>query len=237
MSKALRQALQACAPVRTLLADMRAQGTAEADLLLHQARLAEAPAGAVLFRPGEPCGQYLVVLAGVVRVSLTAENGREMLLYRVGPGQTCVLTTMALLGRRRHEAEGRAEGQVRALALPAAAFDALLARSTAFRRFVFDSLSMRVLDLMHLAGQVAFARLDARLAAFLLHQAADGELRMTHQDIAVELAASREAVSRLLKRFEQQGLLKLGRGRLRLRDVAALSRMAEETTVPDINDA
>ncbi len=227
MSVSLEELAADCAPLGTLLAEMAQQAR---DVLARQARAVRVAADTALFHPGEACTQYLIVLEGAVRVQLRAENGREIMLYRVGPGQTCVLTTMALLSGAPYEAEGRTETDVRALALPVVAFDELLATSGAFRRFVFSALAMRISDLMHLVGQVAFARLDARLAGFLLHHVGshDGKdcaLRMTHQDIAAELGASREAVSRLLKGWERQGLVRLGRAEVRVVDAAGLRRL------------
>ena len=223
MSHALEQALQRCPSTAALL--RRMEEPARAALMRH-ARLADIAAGSVLFHPGDACSQYMVVLQGAVGVRLLAESGREILLYRVHAGQTCVLTTMALLSGAPYEAQGRADEPVRALALPAAGFEELMEISAAFRRFAFSSLAMRVADLMQLVGQVAFARLDARLAAFLLHHAGadDDTLRMTHQDIAAELGASREAVSRLLKSWERHGWLRLGRGEVRVLNAAALRR-------------
>ena len=215
-----------CPPLRDLLSSMDEAARAR---LVREARTFTVPAATTLFRPGEACSQYLVVLNGAMRVSMTGETGREILLYRVTPGQTCVLTTLALISGAPYEAEGRTEREVKALALPAMTFDALLVDSAAFRRFVFSAFATRITDLMHLLRQVAFARLDARLAAFLLHHAgADGTLRMTHQEIAAELGASREAVSRLLKGFEQQGHLELARGRVRIANMAALRALSRD---------
>ncbi len=223
MLHAVEEIAATCPPLRALLAQM---DTATRRRLERGARLVRVPADTVLFRPGEACTQYLVVTDGSVRVDMTSDTGREILLYRVGPGQTCVLTTLALLSGAPYEAEGRTETQVRALSLQASAFDALVAQSAAFRRFVFSAFAMRITDLMHLLRQVAFTRLDTRLAGFLLHHAAaDGALRMTHQEIAAELGASREAISRLLKAFEQQGLVELSRARILLRDIAAMRKM------------
>ena len=216
----------ACPPLHALLADMDETARAR---LAREARTLTVPAATTLFRPGEACSQYLIVLNGAVRVSMTGETGREILLYRVGAGQTCVLTTLALISGAPYEAEGRTETEVKALALPAMTFDALLVDSAAFRRFVFSAFATRITDLMHLLRQIAFARLDARLVAFLLHHVdADGTLRMTHQEIAAELGASREAVSRLLKGFEQQGLLSLARGQVRLQDAEALRALTRD---------
>ena len=226
MTRSIENMAAACPPLATLLAEMAEPARRR---LQQHARPVAVPAGTVLFRPGDACAQYLIVTEGAVRVGMTGETGREILLYRVGPGQTCVLTTLALISGTPYEAEGQAETDVRALALPAATFEELLVESAAFRRFVFTAFAMRITDLMHLLRQIAFARLDARLAAFLLHHAdAEGTLRLTHQEIAAELGASREAVSRLLKTFEQQGLVALSRGCVRLRDLPALRRIAGE---------
>jgi CRP/FNR family transcriptional regulator len=233
MSRTVEEIAAACPPLRALLAAMEEPARHR---LQREARPMRMPAGTVLFRPGEACSQYLIVIDGAVRVDMASDTGREILLYRVGPGQTCVLTTLALISGAPYEAEGKAETEVRALTLPAAAFDELLVESAAFRRFVFTAFAMRITDLMHLLRQIAFARLNQRLAAFLLHHAdPEGALRLTHQDIAAELGASREAVSRLLKAFEQQGLVALSRARIRLLDVAAMRKMI--ASAPSFTDS
>jgi CRP/FNR family transcriptional regulator len=193
-----------------------------------QARPIRAPAGQVLFRAGGPCQAYLVVQDGVVRVQKTAASGREIVLYRVEAGQTCVLTTACLLGRRDYDAEGIAETDLRAIALPVPAFDALMAGSAAFRRFVFQSYASRVSDLLLLIEEVAFGRIDVRLAQCLLARRDDGgRVAATHQELAVELGTAREVVSRQLKEFERQGWVRLARGRLDLVKPQALAGLAE----------
>ncbi|MBI4968362.1 MAG: Crp/Fnr family transcriptional regulator [Rhodospirillales bacterium] len=193
-----------------------------------QARPVSASAGQVLFRAGGPCQAYLVVEEGVVRVQKTAASGREIVLYRVEAGQTCVLTTACLLGRRDYDAEGIAETDIRALALPVPAFESLMAGSAAFRRFVFQSYASRVSDLLLLIEEVAFGRIDARLAQCLLaRQDGAGRIAATHQELAVELGTAREVVSRQLKEFERQGWVRLARGRLDLVQPRALAGLAE----------
>lgn len=191
-------------------------------------RVVRMPAGATLFRPGDLCENYLVVLKGAARITLTSESGREILLYRVEPGQSCVLTTAALMSESDYDAEGVTETDVEAMIIPAAAFGELLASSAVFRRFVFSSFAVRLQDLIGLVGEVAFSRLDRRLAAFLLRRAGDGgEVAMTHQEIAAEVGSTREAVSRLLKSFERDGLVRLRRGIVEVTDKAGLARMQD----------
>lgn len=198
-----------------------------------QARLGRAiepvhlPSDAIVFRSGDDCARFLLVVAGSVRVQQVAESGREIVLYRVGPGETCVLTTACLLGGEPYAAEGVTDGEVDALVLPAAAFHELLAGSEVFRRFVFRTYGRRLTQIMAVVEEVAFRRIDGRLARHLLALAgAADEVRVTHQELAVELGTAREVVSRQLKVLETQGLVAASRGTIRLCDRAALAHLA-----------
>jgi CRP/FNR family transcriptional regulator len=186
----------------------------------------EAPAGTVLFRPGDACALYILLLRGTVRVQLATADGHEIVLYRVAPGQTCVLTTSCLIAHDAYAAEGIAETAVSGVGLPPALFDRLLADSAEFRRFVFASFAQRLTDLMLLLNEVAFRRIDARLADWLLQRHDRLTIRSTHQAIAAELGTAREVVSRQLKEFERQGLVALARGQVELVDPPRLQRIA-----------
>jgi CRP/FNR family transcriptional regulator, anaerobic regulatory protein len=182
--------------------------------LCQEVRRIRLPAGASPFRSGDRCDNYVFLLAGRIRVQMVAENGREIVLYRIGPGETCVLTTACLLSGDAYPAEARSETELEALVLPREGFRALLDRSPAFRDFVFRAYGERIASLIALIQEVVFRRLDARLARWLLHRdEADGpRLPVTHQQIAVEVGSAREVVSRQLKEFERRGWLRLGRG-------------------------
>jgi len=185
------------------------------------------PAQAIVFRQGDKCGQYLLVLQGSVKVLTRALNGREIVLYRLGAGDSCVLTTACLFGKGRYPAEGVTESDVTALTLPADVFHQALQDSGAFREFVFQSFTTHLASVIALVEEVAFGRLDSRLARHLLQQC-DAELIVitTHQALATELGSSREVVSRLLKELEIQGKLELQRGSIRLLDTAALKQLS-----------
>lgn len=190
-----------------------------ARMLEASARVVTIPPGTQLFRDGSECSSYVLVIEGSIRVQKVAENGREIVLYRVERGQSCVLTTNCLIARDDYAAEGITETDVKALVLPAPSFRALLAKSDAFRDFVFSAYAARISDLLMLIEEVAFGRIDVRLAAWLRqHADAAGEIKATHQDIAVELGTAREVVSRQLKEFERRGWVALGRGRMQVRD-------------------
>lgn len=177
------------------------------------------PAGQRAFADGDPCRAFLLVLSGSVRVQKVGESGREIVLYRVMPGQTCVLTTNCLLAGEDYGAEGITETPVTAAALSVSTFQALLAQSADFRRFVFASFATRIADLLALIEDVAFGRIDQRLHhALWQRQRQHGRslLEVTHQDLAVELGTAREVISRRLKDFERQGWLRLSRGKIEL---------------------
>lgn len=184
------------------------------------------PAGVQPFRASDHCEHYFFVLAGRVRVQMVAESGREIVLYRIGAGETCVLTTACLLSGENYPAEARSETELDALMLPRTAFRALLDRSPAFRDFVFRAYGQRIAGLMALIEEVVFRRLDLRLAQWLAERAdAQGtHLPMTHQEIAQELGSAREVVSRQLKDFERRGWLVLGRGAVEVVQPEALRR-------------
>lgn len=185
----------------------------ELEGLLSRATEVELPKNAKIFEPGGPCTSYLLVLEGQVRVRKLSESGREIVLYRVHPGETCVLTTACLLSGEDYGAEAIAETPVRAIAIPRPAFDATLVRSEAFRQFVFHVYSQRIGDLLLLIEEVAFGRMDARLAQRLLQLSSSSpELRMTHQELAAELGTHREVVTRLLKDMESAQALETSRG-------------------------
>ncbi len=183
------------------------------------------PAGQLLFDDHQACAGFPFLITGSVRVSKLAPNGRELPLYRVAPGETCIISSSCLLGRRDYNARGITEADTELMLLPRTTFESLLAEP-AFRTFVFHLFSERIADLMQLIEAVAFQRLDQRLAALLLGKGR--LLHVTHQQLADELGSVREIVSRLLKGFAEQGLVRLGREQLEVLDPAGLRRMASE---------
>lgn len=193
--------------------------------LSRESRLVGLPAGTMVFRPGDACTAYLVMLEGSVRVQLTTEGGHEIVLYRVEGGESCILTTACLLASRDYAAEGVTETEVRALAIPNATVDRLLAQSPAFRRLVFRDYGDRLHGLVALVSEVAFRRMDARLAEWLLRQISD-RVTTTHREIAAELGTAREVVSRLLKELERHGIVELSRGSISLLDRTRLEQLA-----------
>lgn len=185
--------------------------------------------GSQIFGPGQTPQNYLLLISGDIRVSQMSESGREIVLYRVLPGESCALTTICLLGGDDYTAEAIAETDIEAVIIPRAAFDDLLVRSPPFRQFVFAAFSHRVTDLFKLVDEIAFQRVDVRLAHKLIERAGgSGELAITHQQLASELGTAREVVSRQLQEFQRRGLIASARGSITLLDRTALAKLASD---------
>jgi CRP/FNR family transcriptional regulator len=198
------------------------------ETLVARSAVVRVPAGQVIFGPGRSPDNLLLLLQGTVRVHQTSESGREIVLYRVEAGQSCVLTTACLLAHEDYTAEGVAETDVEAVAIPRSVFDELMARSADFRSFVFTAYSRRITDLFRVIDEVAFGRIDVRLAHRLVSLARGGaDVEATHQQLATELGTAREVISRQLQEFHRKGWIAQARGAIRLDDRAALERVAE----------
>jgi CRP/FNR family transcriptional regulator, anaerobic regulatory protein len=197
------------------------------DLLLARSVIISAPAGSVIFGPGKSPENMLFLLDGVVRVQQVSETGHEIVLYRITAGESCVLTTACLLAYDDYAAEGIAETDVQAAAVPRDVFDDLVGQSKSFRDFVFAAFSKRITDLFLMIDEVAFQRVDVRLADKLLKLSqGDAQIATTHQKLAVELGTAREVVSRQLQEFQRRGWIAQARGSVAISDRAGLEQLA-----------
>ena len=186
-------------------------------------------AGSPLFKPRDGCPGFPVVLSGRVRVSRTLDSGRELVLYDVSPGESCVLSTGCLLGQSPYGAHGLCMTDVELALIPKPVFDRLLAEHAPFRADVFGVFSERLGRLMELVEEVGFQRLDQRLANALLGKGQ--RVNASHEQLARELGVSRESVSRQLKHFEERGWVQLGRGAIDILDPRALRQLAAAGSV------
>ena len=178
-------------------------------------------AGTYYFHTGDPCKGVALLGKGSIRVFKTGENGREITLYHVFPGESCLLTLNSVMNGAPYPAEAFVEEDVEAALVPVPLFRSWVERDPSLRRFVFGVMSERLTKLMSLVDEITFGRLEQRLGDFLLdqfrkNQSRDLTLTMTHEHIASQLGSAREVISRLLKEFERRGILQLGRGRLTL---------------------
>ena len=176
------------------------------------------PTGAIAFHKGDACKSFILVLEGQVRVQLSSEGGREVVLYRVKPGGTCALTTSCLIGKEEYPAEAVIEEDITALMIPDRDFRQALLDSEVFRQFVFQGFSRRLCNIVSRMETVALKTIDQRLAQHLLKGDDNSLSNITHQVLAAEIGTAREVVSRKLKRFESDGLIRSSRGRVEIVD-------------------
>lgn len=184
------------------------------------------PSGKVLFRPGDEVTGFVLVVAGRVDVYMTGPTGREILLYSVTPGETCVQTTLGLLGEEDYSGEAVAETDIEIVVIPKALFMELLELSVAFRTFVFHAFASRLRSIMQVLERVAFIKVEERLASALLERSDEtGLVHNTHQELATAIGSAREVVSRRLELFGKKGLVTLERGNIQITNRSGLARL------------
>lgn len=202
-----------------LPADIRAELEAGSQIV-------SVPAGTQIFAPGQTADNLWLLLEGTVKVQQKSETGREVFLYRVHAGESCVLTTACMLAFEDYAAEGTSETDVRAVAIPRQTFDDLVSKSPVFREFVFTAYSRRITDLFTLIDDIVFQRMDVRLAARLLELADTGDVvHATHAVLGTELGTAREVISRTLAEFQRRGWVEQARGEVHLIGKDGLERM------------
>ena len=194
-------------------------------------RFAELASGEVAYHQGWECPNYVMCIEGRTRVFKSSGLGREILIYRVSAGETCVLTTSCLLAGGTFPAESVAETPARLACLPAKTFHHLMMASPPFRRFVLDDYARLLNSMISLIDEVTFNSLDERLARRLLAEAdAQGAVLKTHQQLALDLGSVREVVSRYLGEWERAGWIRTTRGRIEILSRADLASYRGRTS-------
>lgn len=184
--------------------------------------------GDTAYMRGWECANYLMCLDGQTRVYRTSSTGREVSIYRVQSGGTCVLTTQCLLSGGTFPAESVAESDVVLAAIPAAAFRQLIDVSSTFREFVLNDQARLLGSLFSLIEDVAFKSVDQRLAARLLADAGEsGVIHKTHHQLALDLGSVREVITRQLGNWERAGWITTTRGAIQIIDRGALAKHHE----------
>ncbi len=185
--------------------------------------IARLAAGQDVFAEGDQVDAIALLISGVVRVYKIGETGREITLYRFGFGESCILTANAILSQQSFPAIATVEQEAEAVMIPADTFRDWVRRYDLWRSFVFDLLSQRLSSVMALVDEVAFQRLDTRVAVLLLDRSQiQNPIHITHQEIAAELGSSREVISRLLEDFADRGLIRSARGTVEVVDRQSL---------------
>ncbi len=190
--------------------------------------VAQIPAGKDVFVEGDDVEAIALLISGVVRVYKIGETGREITLYRFGLGQSCILTANAILSRQSFPAIATVEQDAEAVMIPATTFREWVQRYDVWRNFVYDLLSQRLVSMMEIVDEIAFRRMDARVASLLLSRCqSEQPIRVTHQEIAAELGSSREVISRILEDFAVNKAIRSARGTIDVLNVPWLQTRSD----------
>ena len=183
------------------------------------------PADVTVCQSGDVCENLVIVLEGQVKVFRPATNGRSLTLYYVNANESCILTASCILNKTPFPAFAVTTTEVKALSIPPEKVIDWLEHEPMWQKYMFGLLSQRMINLIELVDTVAFETLDVRLSDWLLSNIDQQPIKTTHQKIAEDLASSREVISRLLKKFEKNGLIELGRGTIHIANTSALEKL------------
>jgi len=188
----------------------------EVDAILAKADKINFPSNSVLLTPDIQCDSFIILIEGSIRVFQNEREGRELTLYRVRPGEFCILSLNSLLKNEKFNATACTETPVRALSISKEQFLRMTLSHEAFFLRVMESLTGHFSKMLSLMNDLAFSRLEHRLTRSLqtLGESNGRVLKVTHLELANELGATREVVSRILKNLENQGCIKLARGKI-----------------------
>ena len=185
------------------------------------------PKDQMLMQQNQQCQYIPFVISGLLRIYKLSPNGREMTLYRIGPGDTCLVSIACQIKGEDFPALAQIEEKAQLFMLPVGVYHEVLDRSLPWKDFVTNSLYEHLLEVMQTLEAVAFDRTDFRLMQWLLKKSQEqaGALHYTHEAIAIELGTAREVISRLLGELKNKGIVKLGRGKIELTDSARLEQL------------
>lgn len=190
------------------------------DMLLSSIRLQTFNSETVIMDENRNCSGVILVLSGIIRIYKLSEEGKEITLYRIGRGETCVLTVTCLLGTGDvpFPVAAVAEQESTVVFIPVDIFKKLFFSSPSVQKFIFTSMSAKFYSVLGLIENITFKRTSERLKDLLISKTAGGAypLYATHESIASELGTAREVISRLLKEMENNGIVSLSRGKILL---------------------
>ncbi|HEY5562885.1 MAG TPA: Crp/Fnr family transcriptional regulator [Clostridiaceae bacterium] len=188
------------------------------------------PIGTMILEEGAACTNMVFVLSGIIRVYKLSPEGKEITLYRLGKGETCVLSVSCIMGNAHYPAIAQVEEEAILGIIPAGFYKELFLSEAGCQQFIFNTISTRLQEVMLLIDEVVFKNMDTRLAAFIIQKLdksnIEEKLDMTHEKIAIELGTAREVVSRLLKDFEKKNIVSLSRGRIIVKNKELLKKIA-----------
>lgn len=185
------------------------------------------PAKTFIFFEGDKCENFSLLLSGSIKVYKNSEKGREITLYRITKGESCILNASCIISKTEFPAIAVVEKDAEVILIPSAFAKDWLRSYDVWRNYIFSLITKRFSSVLEIIEEVAFRRVDSRIVEFLLKSVNPKslEIKVTHQKIASELGTSREVVSRILKDLELENLLELKRGSIILKDEIFLKKI------------
>ena len=191
----------------------------------------KAKAGDILFHAGQNCAGFVDLISGSIKVKITAENGREIILYRVQPSQICLQTFRCLTEGELYSAEGIAETDIEFNLIKVSEFQRKISDDAQFRNRIFSAVAARFSDIERLVEDVALNSIEHRLAKSLLRlMDNEGCIHYTQAMIANEIGSAREVVSRHLTRLAKKQLVEISRGEIKVKSAEGLKKLSENVT-------
>ena len=195
-----------------------------------QAQYVELPAGSAICDEGQNCSYLALIVEGTGRVYKLSPSGREVTLYRIHGGESCVLTASCIMNEDSFPAMAVSETAIRGLIIKPANVRDWFCRDAEWQKFIFGLLSHRLADIISVVEEVAFKRIDVRLAEQFVRSLDEGNniVHKTHAEIAADVGSSREVISRILRDFSQRGLISAHRGSIEIIDSQAIAELARQ---------
>jgi len=184
-----------------------------------RARMISAKEGAVILDIGQTVRSIPLLLQGVLKITRIDEQGKELLLYYLHANESCAMTFTCCMQQYPSEVKASAESDVEYLAVPVSAMDEWLTKYPSWKSFVMRTIRSRFNELLNAIDQLAFQKLDERLEHYLKEKSrSTGStlINLSHEQIANDMASSREVISRLLKRLENEGKVLLYRNQIKI---------------------
>lgn len=184
--------------------------------------------GTVIHNGSMDCTGLLVVESGQLRAYILSDEGREITLYRLFDRDICLLSASCMIRSIRFDVTVVAEKDTRLWVIPAEVYKGVMESSAPAANFTNELMATRFTDVMWLIEQIMWKSLDKRLAAFLLEEAAiegSNELKITHEAIANHMGSHREVITRMLRYFQGEGLVRLSRGTVAILDEERLKSL------------
>ena len=200
----------------------------EKDLVAQSAVIKTYEKAEIIHSSDDLCLGAINIISGEVRTFMMSDEGREITLFKIGEGETCVLSAACVMDAISFEVQMIAEDKCEILIITAAVLSKLSESNIYVKCFMYETATERFSDVMWAMQQLLFLRIDQRIASFLIDESVKNksdEIQMTHEQIAVQINSAREVVARMLKRFESEKIVELGRGKITITDKENLKRL------------